>query len=77
MKKDKIKYKGKVKNKNYLSNPDWIQSYMILNNEKIEEILSPSLIENSEEQINLNANSPLGNKSMDAKFTNRKKREGD
>ncbi len=77
MKKDKIKYKSKVENNKYLSNPDLVQDYMILNNQKFEEIISPLPIKNSEEQFNSNAKLPFGNKSLDAKFISKKKKEGD
>jgi len=77
MKKDKIKYKSKVKKNKYLSNPDLVQFYMILKNQTFEEIISPLTIKNSENQSNSNAILPLGNKSMDAKFTYKKRREGD
>lgn len=78
--KKKIKYKGKVKKSNYLSNPDIFQSYMILNTQKFEEIKTNSVIESSEEKNNLNTNlvsDILDISSMKAKIINKKKREGD
>ena len=76
-KKKSIKYKGKVKNINYLSNPDLYQSYMILNTQKFEEMKSNLLIEIPEEKLSSNAKLLSNNSSIDAKIMYKKKKQGD